>query len=166
VTHRLFNALAALSLLLCIATVALWIGTARESTVLGPVATIGGVRAHSADGETEFIWSPTRRWLVYYYLIADDAAPPTIAGTCARHWLGFGLDPSDKLGRSPRVVVPDWFLVLASLVLPSIWIYRNGYKKHRGMRGLCTNCGYDLRATPERCPECGAVPPKREIVSK
>ena len=57
------------------------------------------------------------------------------------------------------VAAPWWFVMLATAVLPA----RASYKWRRGRRarrGACANCGYDLYATPERCPECGVVPTK------
>ena len=49
--------------------------------------------------------------------------------------------------------LPYW-LPIVVLALPSIVRLR----RRRTTAGHCPCCGYDLRATPERCPECGAVP--------
>jgi hypothetical protein len=59
------------------------------------------------------------------------------------------------------LAIPYWFLTSAFgawPVLHGIGAYRA--RKHRADRcfGLCGHCGYDLRGTVDRCPECGAVP--------
>jgi hypothetical protein len=59
-----------------------------------------------------------------------------------------------------RLEVPYWLLCLPLLVFP-IWVRcRRGSSRvsRRRSRGLCARCGYDLRATRDRCPECGAFP--------
>jgi hypothetical protein len=65
-------------------------------------------------------------------------------------------------------IAPQWTLIVLTGLPPMAWIiYNRRYLRGRwrAVRGLCEMCGYDLRATPDRCPECGTVPSKKEVVS-
>jgi hypothetical protein len=62
--------------------------------------------------------------------------------------------------RHYRLMFPHWAAVIALGVpaLGLIWpIARHARTRRRARRGLCRACGYDLRATPRQCPECGAL---------
>jgi hypothetical protein len=54
--------------------------------------------------------------------------------------------------------VPYWMILMCA-VMP---IVARGvrWRRRKAMRqkGFCRVCGYDLRATPDRCPECGIIP--------
>ena len=55
--------------------------------------------------------------------------------------------------------VPLWFLLVLTAALPSVAVVWNLRQRRRAARfGLCAACGYDLRASPDRCPECGTIP--------
>jgi hypothetical protein len=66
-----------------------------------------------------------------------------------------------KWQRSTDLLVSSWVLVAVFAPLPlirSLKLYRRWTRRsRRRMHGLCASCGYDLRASPERCPECGVV---------
>ena len=55
------------------------------------------------------------------------------------------------------LMVPHGLAIVIFGVLPAIWCWRVGKRWRRGRRGQCCVCGYDLRATPDRCPECGTA---------
>ncbi len=76
-------------------------------------------------------------------------------------FLGFGQvsetfpSASGTTFRCSALSVPFWVLFLATTGLPSWWLHRRLMVRRRSRAGLCPACGYDLRATPDRCPECG-----------
>jgi hypothetical protein len=58
------------------------------------------------------------------------------------------------------VIMPLWAVTVGSLLLPAQRVLER-WRTNRQVRiGRCSNCGYDHRATPDRCPECGTVPKK------
>jgi hypothetical protein len=74
---------------------------------------------------------------------------------------GFGFD-AEQIGPHRtgyvEMVAPCWFLMLLSAALPArqlrLWLR----SRRRNQLRLCRACGYDLRASPGKCPECGTEP--------
>ena len=78
---------------------------------------------------------------------------------------GTGISPPrDKnLGpaRSGGILASDGLLIGLFACLPLArtagWAVRHVRARRRRGARLCVSCGYDLRGTPGRCPECGTI---------
>lgn len=73
---------------------------------------------------------------------------------------GYGYLRGAKVPQS-RVALPYWTMAVLMLVFPSARLWKRGLRSRRMRKNCCSQCGYDLRATPERCPECGTPVPSR-----
>jgi hypothetical protein len=178
--HRLFNFLTVLSLLLCVAVAALW---ARSYWQFDDVAYSGhfhvdNFASYRGRAVVQLGWSTTDD--------LSRAAPPYSLGGWfwdsteisrmgypavqqSRGWQFGGFDArrwvsQKRLDASGRpevgediVIVPYWFLCLLAAAAPLHWLRRHRFRR-LGSAWLCPQCGYDLRSTPDRCPECGAPP--------
>jgi hypothetical protein len=193
--RRLFTVLSALSLLLCVAVVAVWVRSFGGVDVLSREAGFDAEGLVVTSSSDSLKWTP--RGIV---LRRTFRANPQRDAAGVAYWV-HGLQPRWHLERLPpprflqwydrptprsfwnrlgfyfidvttgwsgatertRVwIVPVWLPVLAFAALPAARVtagLRRRWRRRRQQRsGRCAACGYDLCATPGRCPECGIVP--------
>ncbi len=72
------------------------------------------------------------------------------------YWYPRYPDPR-KAGQPAGYSVKIWLPLYLPVILFALWpAWILLHHRHRSRRlGLCVKCGYDLRASKDRCPECG-----------
>jgi hypothetical protein len=183
--RKLFNFAAAVSLMLCVAAGAIWVRSYLPRPQARMVSFDGArgrvfraVPLFARPERSAFVGSARGRLLLVQQSAATHAGavdashcgvfgspgsvvvyspPHVVQGT---GFLGFGrASQAFPWGGAASVfAIPLWAVVAVTLALPLSALRRRLRDSQWSRQGRCRNCGYDLRASPDRCPECGAAP--------
>jgi len=94
-----------------------------------------------ASGPT-WAWLESRGWWTRFVAWTTHPEPATLKSANFGFWFGFRI----------------WLLFIPFSIFPLWWTFRRILRSFQARDGYCATCGYDLRATPGKCPECGVVP--------
>ena len=83
--------------------------------------------------------------------------------TYTRSQLVFTFPSATMTSRHRLIVIPWWAPTLLFAIAPAFWLAHYRRHRRRTRAGLCPKCGYDLRASSERCPECGTAIDARRV---
>jgi hypothetical protein len=176
--RHLFTFVAALSAALFVGVGALWVrsysvtdsvSVGRESPTLLVTTAAGGLSVGrywfdrpSMPDPLDEGYDPNA--VVRHRVYRDDKPhypiwqkPRTPANALGFHWDAETINTihNGDITRR-RAVVPLWAVATALLVLPALRLASWRRRSRRARAGHCVTCGYDLRSSPDGCPECGA----------
>ena len=182
---RFFNLVVALSLVLSVATIATW---ARSYVIVDVVYHISALDRNDAQRLQTFASDPGVLRYRYQYITqkprpqrglwdpgwfhqhdpADVMKDLPRLPPSGREWWGFGFDrdvwgAANDRALTLQIIAPHWFVALLFGAIPAGRLVRLLRHHRRRTTGHCPICGYDLRSTPDRCPECGRGNRKRDI---
>ncbi len=130
-------------------------GVMNENWQGGSLALIGGALKYGMGGFGYWPLSDGRMFQASLDAFGEqylEAQPPRwISRGCTgftTHWRFVYMS-----GRV--VVIPLWIPTVLFGILPTAALVRVTRRRKRKKLGLCLECGYDLRGSKERCPECG-----------
>ncbi len=132
----------------------------QDKRELGLISTVGHVIMYDEDAIPPFRWGSASGWECDTTRAPDSIESYVLPNQPRkRSFLGFTLISGNN-GRYTATarIIPFWSLALLASILPVLWLRRRIRQLQASDPFLCQTCGYDLRGTPDRCPECGKVP--------